>query len=82
VYLTCHLEFREVAWEDLRPGDEVFYFIPARRPPEDAHGPFTVVDPAAHLLRNAQGVALRLHSVRPILPVCNAAPVLRREATP
>jgi hypothetical protein len=74
VYLNCFIEFREVAWEELRPGDEVFYFIPGRKTPDLAHGPFTVVDAVAHRLRNAQGVALALHKVHPVLPVFRTAP--------
>jgi len=61
-YHVVRVRFRHVAWDELRPGDVVYYAILRGRaavPDDDPiHGPFTVVDPASGRLRNGQGVEL------------------------
>lgn len=65
LFLTISIptRMRIVTWDDLRPGNEIWYLIPDKRGyvrEEDAHGPFKVVDQTTCTLRNTNGVELAL----------------------
>lgn len=62
---TC----RVVGWDDLRPGDEMWYLIArkGRVNPDEPHGPFRVVDPARGRIRNTSGVELNFRSSNLVL---------------
>lgn len=59
-YFTMRTRCRVVTWEDVSPGDVVYFHVTRRRylnqdEREQCHGPLTVVDPAARTLRNWSG---------------------------
>lgn len=58
-----------VTWADLRPGDELWYFIAraGRFDPDSPYGPFTVVDPAQGRIRNSSGVELNFLTSKLVL---------------
>jgi len=64
VWLECQMQFRLVSWDELKPGERIFYRI--RDKDDCAHGPFVVVDPLIGRLRNPQGVELNLKRVQPL----------------
>jgi hypothetical protein len=67
VWLHCRMRFREVDWDELRPGDTVYYYVPRPRQRGQAYGPFVVADPARCRLRNHNGVEMSLPRVQPVL---------------
>lgn len=72
--LTEVTKFKDVDWSLLSPGQSVYYWIKYkdRKSPkrEDAHGPFTVVDPSQRRLRNQQGVEINFgNNIQPMIKV-------------
>lgn len=61
-WLDCLMSFEEITWEDTSPNDTVYYQTTSGK--HYAHGPFTVVDPIKHRLRNKQNVEVNLHKIR------------------
>jgi hypothetical protein len=54
--LFARARFRRVAWDDVRPGDVVYYYFTLDGTPRNASGPLTIVDPAARTVVNTSGV--------------------------
>jgi len=59
------VRFKEVFWENLKPGEKIYYYIMGQKK-KRIHGPFKVVDPKNFQLKNSQGVKLRISNVQPL----------------
>ena len=55
---TARTRFRRVSWDDVRPGDVVYYLPPFADSGERAYGPMTVGDAARRVLVNGGGVSV------------------------
>lgn len=61
VWVSAMVKFRKATWADFQPGDVLYYQTTFRKnnyEDEHAHGPVTVVDPAAGIIQNCSGVKI------------------------
>lgn len=58
-------EFRVVSWDDLKAGDQFYYYIIRHLGPDrHAMGPFKMIDPSRTIIQNENGVSMNFTGLR------------------